>query len=61
MMSEKLSWTFFDFTYVDVEFMATSIRQAFHLELIKLPAQVKGMPINRFKTEFDDNFNAKKR
>jgi len=45
----------------DIDFMVTSIRQAFHLELIKLPTQVKCMPINRFKTEFDDNLNAVKR
>ena len=42
----------------DVDFMATSIRQAFHLELIKLPKQVKEMSLSRFKLEFGDNLEA---
>jgi hypothetical protein len=42
----------------DIDFMATSIRQAFHLELIKLPKQVKEMSLSRFKLEFGDNLEA---
>jgi Nbl1 / Borealin N terminal/Cell division cycle-associated protein 8 len=36
----------------DSDFMITSIQQAFHLELIKLPTQVKNMSLSRFKEEF---------
>mmetsp|Transcript_17083 Transcript_17083/g.23484 ORF Transcript_17083/g.23484 Transcript_17083/m.23484 type:complete len:249 (-) Transcript_17083:126-872(-) len=36
----------------DSDFMITSIQQAFHLELIKLPSQVKQMSIREFKEEY---------
>jgi len=36
----------------DSDFMITSIQQAFHLELIKLPNQVKQMSIREFKEEY---------
>jgi hypothetical protein len=39
----------------EIDFMATSIQQAFHLELIKLPTQVKQMSLSKFKQEFGDN------
>jgi hypothetical protein len=42
----------------DVDFMATSIQQSFHLELIKLPSQVKGMTLKRFKEEYGDSLEA---
>jgi hypothetical protein len=42
----------------DVDFMATSIQQAFRLELIKLPGQVKGMTLKRFKEEYGDSLEA---
>ena len=42
----------------DADFMATSIRQAFHLELIKLPTQVKQMSLARFRSEFGDSLDA---
>lgn len=42
----------------DCDFMSTSIRQAFHLELIKLPAQVQQMSLDRFKEEFGDSLEA---
>lgn len=42
----------------DADFMVTSIQQAFHLELIKLPNQVKQMPLSRFKEEFGDSLEA---
>jgi hypothetical protein len=42
----------------DIDFMATSIRQALQLELIKLPKQVKEMTLSRFKLEFGDNLEA---
>ena len=42
----------------DADFMCTSIRQAFHLELIKLPTHVKQMSLNRFKNEFGDSVEA---
>lgn len=42
----------------DADFMITSIQQAFHLELIKLPSQVKQMSIKRFKEEFGDSLEA---
>ena len=42
----------------DVDFMATSIQQSFHLELIKLPTQVKGMTLKRFKEEYGDSLEA---
>lgn len=42
----------------DVDFMATSILQAFHLELIKLPNQVKTMTLRRFREEYGDSLEA---
>ena len=45
----------------DIEFMATSIRQAFHLELIKLPTQMKSMPVIKFSIEYGDNLGVMKR
>ena len=42
----------------DIDFMATSIQQAFHLELIKLPTQVKKMSLARFREEFGDSLEA---
>eukprot|EP00606_Chrysophyceae_sp_TOSAG23-5_P000477 GSChrysophyteH2.ASY1.ANO1.1527.1 assembled CDS len=42
----------------DADFMCTSIKQAFHLELIKLPNQVKGMSMSRFRSEFGDSLEA---
>jgi hypothetical protein len=42
----------------DSDFLATSIQQAFHLELIKLPTQVKQMSIKRFKEEFGFSLEA---
>ena len=42
----------------DADFMAVSIKQAFHLELIKLPTQVKQMSLARFRSEFGDSLEA---
>lgn len=42
----------------DADFMITSMQEAFHLELIKLPTQVKKMPLSRFKQEFGDSLEA---
>lgn len=42
----------------DSDFMITSIKQAFHLEMIKLPTQVKQMSLTRFKEEFGDSLEA---
>lgn len=42
----------------DSDFMTISIQQAFHLELIKLPTQVKNMSLERFKHEFGDSLEA---
>jgi hypothetical protein len=42
----------------DSDFMVTSIQQAFHLELIKLPNQVKQMSLARFQEEFGDSLEA---
>lgn len=39
----------------EIDFMATSIQQAFHLELIKLPTAVKKMSLSKFKQEFGDS------
>ena len=36
----------------DVDFMSTLIKQAFHLELIKLPKNVKQMSLKQFKKKF---------
>lgn len=42
----------------DSDFMVTSIQQAFHLELIKLPGQVKNMSLKRFQEEFGGSLEA---
>lgn len=42
----------------DSDFMITSIQQAFHLEMIKLPSQVKNMSMKRFKEEFGESLEA---
>eukprot|EP01035_Chromulina_nebulosa_P019280 gene19280-25138_t len=42
----------------DSNFMITSIQEAFHLELIKLPTQVKKMSLARFREEFGDSLEA---
>lgn len=42
----------------DSDFMITSMQQAFHLELIKLPSQVKKMTVRRFKEEFGNSIEA---
>jgi len=42
----------------DADFMCTSIKQAFHLELIKLPNQVKAMSLARFRAEFGESLEA---
>lgn len=42
----------------DSDFLATSIQQDFHLELIKLPTQVKQMSVKRFKEEFGFSLEA---
>ena len=42
----------------DTDFMVASIQQAFHLELIKLPNQVKNMSLARFKEEFGESLEA---
>lgn len=42
----------------DTEFMITSMRQAFHLELIKLPNSVKQMSLKRFREEFGCSLEA---
>lgn len=42
----------------ELDFMATSVQQAFHLELIKLPTQVKQMPLSKFQKDFGDSLEA---
>ena len=42
----------------DSDSMTTSIQQAFHLELIKLPSHVKSMSLRRFRDEFGDSLEA---
>lgn len=42
----------------DSDFMVTSMQEAFHLELIKLPTQVKKMSLSRFKSEFGESLEA---
>lgn len=42
----------------DSDFMVTSMQEAFHLEMIKLPNQVKKMSLARFKEEFGDSLEA---
>lgn len=42
----------------EIDFMATSIQQSFHLELIKIPAHVKSMPISKFLEEYGDSLEA---
>lgn len=41
----------------DADFMVTSIQQSFHLELIKLPTQVKKMTLAKFKEEYGANID----
>ena len=42
----------------DTDFLITSMRQAFHLELIKLPSSVKNMSVKRFREEFGCSLDA---
>lgn len=42
----------------DIDFMATSMLQSYHLELIKLPTQVKQMTLQRFREEYGDSLDA---
>ena len=42
----------------ETEFMIISLQQAFYLEMIKLPSQVKQMSIKRFKEEFGYSLEA---
>mmetsp|Transcript_33929 Transcript_33929/g.34566 ORF Transcript_33929/g.34566 Transcript_33929/m.34566 type:complete len:238 (+) Transcript_33929:112-825(+) len=42
----------------DIDFMKTSLRQAFHLELIKIPTHVKQMSVHRFREEFGESLEA---
>lgn len=42
----------------DADFMITSMQQAFHLELIKLPTQVKQMSVKKFKEEYGCSLEA---
>ena len=42
----------------DADFMCTTIKQKFQVEIIKLPKDVKKMSLNRFKEEFGDNIGA---
>jgi hypothetical protein len=42
----------------ETEFMATSLQQAFHLELIKIPTQVKQMPLSVFRDEYGESIEA---
>jgi hypothetical protein len=42
----------------ETEFMATSIQQAFHLELIKIPTQVKQMQLSVFREEYGESLEA---
>lgn len=42
----------------EADFIGTSIKQAFNLEMIKLPTQVKKMSLARFRTEYGDSLEA---
>ena len=42
----------------DSDFMITSLRETFNLELIKLPKQIQQMPLSRFKEEFGESLEA---
>lgn len=42
----------------ETEFIATSIRQSFHLELIKIPTQVKQMSLAKFRDEYGESMEA---
>lgn len=42
----------------ETEFMATSIQQSFHLELIKIPTQVKQMSLAKFRDEYGESMEA---
>ena len=42
----------------ETDFMVTSIQQSFHLELIKIPTQVKQMPLSVFQSEYGESIQA---
>jgi hypothetical protein len=42
----------------ETDFMATSVQQAFHLELIKIPTQVKQMPMSVFREDYGESLEA---
>ena len=42
----------------DADFMCTSMQRTFHLELIKLPSQVKKMSLKKFKNEYGESLEA---
>ncbi|CAM9095574.1 unnamed protein product [Ectocarpus fasciculatus] len=42
----------------DTEFMVTSIQQSLHLELIKIPTQVKQMSLAKFRDEYGESVEA---
>jgi hypothetical protein len=42
----------------DSDFMVTSLRETFNLELIKLPKQIQQMSLSRFKEEFGESLEA---
>jgi hypothetical protein len=42
----------------ETDFMATSIQQSFHLELIKIPTQVKQMQLSVFRSEYGESVEA---
>lgn len=44
--------------YKDADFLITSMQQAFHLELIKLPNQVKKMTMKQFREQFQCSVEA---
>ena len=42
----------------EADFMCTTIKQKFQVEIIKLPKDVKKMSLTRFKEEFGDSIGA---
>lgn len=42
----------------ETDFLVTSMKQAFHLEMIKLPANVKQMSMKQFREEFNFSLDA---
>ena len=42
----------------ETDFLVTSMQEAFHIELIKLPTEVKTMSLARFKAEFGESLEA---